>query len=125
VFGFYHPQQWADFLEVPHPQFSRVLKDWRVYHVKKMLRRLMVKHAAEKRKPVMSQSAATRSRAGTTLSIDHSVMDRCGNLLRCPWSWDSGRDHTVIRGQDFLGMVCTIEHIAWPLHGLFCPKQGR
>jgi hypothetical protein len=101
------------------------LKDWSVYHVKKMLLRFMVKPAAEKLKPGMSQSAATRSRAGTTLSIDNSVMDRCGKLLRCTWSWYSGRYHQVIRGQDLLGIVFTIHHIAFPVHVLFCPKQGR
>jgi hypothetical protein len=31
----------------------------------------------------------------------------------------------VIRGQDVLGIVVTINHIALPLHLLFCPKQGR
>ena len=93
--------------------------------MKKMLLRFMVKPAAEKLKPVMSKSAATRSRAGTTLSIDNSVMDRCGRLLRCTWSWYSGRYHQVIRGQDLLGIVLTIHHIAFPLHLLFCPKQGR
>jgi hypothetical protein len=125
LFGFYNPKQLADFLEVPHQQFYTELKEWSVYHVKKMLLRFMVKQAAEKLKPVMSQSAATRSRAGTTLSIDHSVMDRLGNLLRCTWSWYSGRYHKVIRGQDLLGIVFTIGHIALPLHLLFCPKQGR
>jgi hypothetical protein len=125
VFGFYNPKQLADFLEVPHQQFYTELKEWSVYHVKKMLLRFMVKQAAEQLKPVMSKSAATRSRAGTTLSIDNSVMDRCGKLLRCTWSWYSGRYHKVIRGQDLLGIVLTIHHIAFPLHLLFCPKQGR
>jgi len=125
LFGFYNPKQLADFLEVPHQQFYTVLKDWSVYQVKKMLLCFMVKQAAEKLKPVMSKSAATRSRAGTTLSIDNSVIDRFGNLLRCTWSWYSGRYHKVIRGQDLLGIVLTIEHIALPLHLLFCPKQGR
>jgi len=125
LFGFYNPKQLADFLEVPHQQFYTELQDWSVYHVKKMLLRFMVKQAAEKLKPVMSKSAATRSRAGTTLSIDNSVMDRCGKLLRCTWSWYSGRYHKVIRGQDLLGIVFTIHHLALPLHLLFCPKQGR
>jgi hypothetical protein len=31
----------------------------------------------------------------------------------------------VIRGQDLLGMVLTIHPLAFPLHLLFCPKQGR
>ena len=67
LFGFYNPKQLADFLEVPHQQFYTELKDWSVYHVKKMLLRFMVKQAAEHLKPVMSKSAATRSRAGMTL----------------------------------------------------------
>jgi hypothetical protein len=87
LFGFYNPKQLADFLEVPHQQFYTELTDWSVYHVKKMLLRFMVKQTAEKLKPVMSKSAATRSRAGTTLSIDNSVMERFGKLLRCTWSW--------------------------------------
>jgi len=90
-----------------------------------MLLRFMVKQAAEQRKPVLSKSAATRSRAGMTLSIDNSVMDRFGKLLRCTWNWYSGRYHKVIRGQDLLGIVFTINHIAFPLPLLFCPKQGR
>ena len=125
VFGFYNPKQLADFLEVPHQQFYAELKDWSVYHVKKMLLRFMVRKAAEELKPVMSKSASTQSRAGMTLSIDNSVMDRFGKLIRCTYSWYSGRYHKVIRGQDLLGVVLTINHIALPLHLLFCPKQGR
>jgi hypothetical protein len=66
VFGVYNPKQLADFLAVPPQQCSTEWKDWRVSQVKKMLRRFLVKHAAETRKPVMSKRAATRSRAGTT-----------------------------------------------------------
>jgi hypothetical protein len=125
LFGFYNPKPLADFLDVPHQKFYAELKDWSIYHVKKMLLRFMVKQAAEKLKPVMSKSASTQSRAGMTLSIDNSVMDRFGKLIRCTYSWYSGRYHKVIRGQDLLGIVLTINHLAWPLHLLFCPKQGR
>jgi hypothetical protein len=125
LFGFYNPKQLADFLEVPHQKFYAELKDWSIYHVKKMLLRFMVKQAVEKLKPVMSKSASTRSRAGATLSIDNSVIDRFGKLIRCAYSWYSGRYHKVIRGQDLLGIVLTINSLALPLHLLFCPKQGR
>jgi hypothetical protein len=125
LFGFYNPKHLADFLDVPHQRFYAELNDWSVYQVKKMLLRFMVHQAAEKLNPVVNKSAATRSRAGTTLSIDNSVLDRFGRLLRCTWSWYSGRYHRVIRGQDLLGVVLTIEPIALPLHLLFCPKQGR
>jgi hypothetical protein len=84
-----------------------------------------VKQAVEHLKPVLHKSPATQSRAGMTLSIDNSVMDRFGKLLRCTWNWYSGRYHKVIRGQDLLGVVFTINQIALPLHLLFCPKQGR
>jgi hypothetical protein len=85
----------------------------------------MIKQAVEHLKPALQKSAATQSRAGLTLSIDNSVMDRFGKLLRCTWNWYSGRHHKVIRGQDLLGIVLTINQIALPLHLLFGPKQGR
>ena len=93
--------------------------------MKKMLLRFMVKQASEQLKPVMSKSDATKSRAGMSLSIDNSVIDRFGKLIRCTYSWYSGRYHKVIRGQDLLGIVLTINPIALPLHLIFCPKQGR
>ena len=37
LFGFYNPKQLADFLEVPHQNFYTELKNWSIYHVKKML----------------------------------------------------------------------------------------
>jgi hypothetical protein len=64
--GFYNPKPLADFLEVPHQNFSTELKHWRISHVKKLLLRFMGKQAAEQLTPVMSTSAATRSRAGMT-----------------------------------------------------------
>jgi len=72
----------------------------------------MVKQGVEHLKPVLNKSAATQSRAGMTLSIDNSVIDRFGKLLRCTWSWFSGRCHGVVRGQDLLGIVLTINHMA-------------
>ena len=125
LFGFYNPKELADFLDIPHQSFYAKLKGLSLYHVKKMLRLFMVKKAAEELKSVMSKSDPTISRAGVTLSIDNSVMDRFGKLLRCTYNWFSGRHHKVIRGQDLLGIVLTINQIALPLHLLFCPKQGR
>src|SRR5882724_1915300 len=124
-FGFYNPKQLADFLGIPRQKFYTELKHWGAYHLKKMLLHFMVKQAVEYLKPVLHKSAGTQSRAGMTLSIDTSVIDRFGKLLKCTWSWFSGRHHDGVRGQDLLGIVLTINHIALPLHLLFCPKQGR
>jgi hypothetical protein len=87
LFGLYNPKQLADFLGVPHQSFSTHLKDWSLYHLKAMLIRFMVKQAAEQLAPVLAKSDATRSRAGLSLSIDNSVIDRLGKFLRCTWSW--------------------------------------
>ncbi len=124
-FGFYNPKQLADFLDIPHQKLYAQLKDCSLYYIKEILVRFMVKQAVEHLKPALSKSAATQSRSSMTLSIDNSVIDRLGKLLRCTWSWYSGRHHDVVRGQDLLGIVLTIHHIALPLHLLFCPKQGR
>ena len=106
----------ADFLDIPHQKFYTQLKDWSVYDLKEMLLCFMIKQAVEHLKPVLHKSVATQSRSGLTLSIDNSVMDRFGKLLRCTWSWYSGRYHKVIRGQDLLGVVFTINQMALPLH---------
>jgi len=125
LFGFYNPKQLADFLDIPPQQLYKHLKDWSLYYLKSMLVRFMITQAVEHLKPVLQKSAATQSRAGVTLSVDNSVIDRFGKFLRCTWSWYSGRCHDVIRGQDLLGIVLTINHMALPLHLLFCSKQGR
>src|ERR1043166_1729908 len=125
LFGFYNPKQLADFLDIPHQKLYTQWKEWSLYYLKEMLIRFMVKQAVEHLKPVLQKSAATQSRAGLTLSVDNSVIDRLGKFFRCTWSWYSGRCHDVVRGQDLLGIVLTINHMALPLHLLFCSKQGR
>ena len=125
LFGYYNPKQLADFLDIPHQQLYSHLKDWSLYHLKKMLISFMVKQAAEELGPILAKSDATRSRAAMTLSIDNSVIDRLGKFLRCNWSWYSGRCKQVVLGQDLLGIVLTINQVALPVHLLFCSKQGR
>jgi len=125
LFGLYNPTQLADFLGVPPQAFYTPLKDWSLYHLKTMLLRFMVKQAAEHLGPVLAKSAATRSRAGLSLSIDNRVIARLGTFLRCTWSWESGRCKHGGQGQDWLGVVLTLHQVALPVHLLFCAKQGR
>ena len=63
-------------------------------------------------------------RANITLSVDDSVIDRVGKRLRCTYSWYSGRWKKVVKGQNLLGIVLTINGKVLPLHLLFCSKQG-
>ena len=125
LFGYYNPKQFADFLDIPHQQLYSYLKDWSLYHLKKMLISFMVKQAAEELGPILDKSDATRSRVGMTLSIDNSVIDRLGKFLRCTWSWYSGRCKKIVQGQDLLGIILTLNQVALPIHLLFCSKQGR
>lgn len=124
-FGLYNPKQLADFLGIPHQRLYRELKTWSLYRLKKLLFRFMVKQAAEELKPILKKSDATKSRAGISLSVDNSVIDRLGRLLRCTWSWYSGRAKQVVHGQDLLGIVLTLNRLVFPLHLLFVSKQGR
>jgi len=124
-FGCYNPKQLADYLGVNHQGLYAHLKELSLYTVKKLLVKFMVSMGAEKLKAVLSKSGSTRSRACITLSVDNSVIDRLGRMLRCTWSWYSGRWKKVVNGNDLLGIVMTINGIAIPLHLLFCSKQGR
>jgi len=124
-FGVYNPKQLADFLGIPHHRLYSELKGWSLYRLKKLLFRFMVRQAAEELRPVLLKSAATRSRARISLSADNSVIDRLGRMLRCTWSWYSGRAKKVVNGQDLLGVVLTLNRRVFPLHLLFVSKQGR
>jgi len=123
-FRFYNPKELADFLEIPHQQLYVNIKDWSLHYLREVLLRFMVKQAVEALKPLLEKSAASQSRAGLTLSVDNSVIDRVGRILRCTWSWYSGRWKKVVNGQDLLGIVMTINGKVLPLYLWFCSKQG-
>ena len=123
-FKCYNPKEFADFIGIPFQQLYAQLQDWSVYYLREMLVRFLVHQAEEELKAVLAKSAATQSRAGITLSVDNSVIDRLGKLLRCTWSWYSGRWKKVVTGQDLLGVVLTINGKSVPLYLWFCAKQG-
>jgi len=124
-FGCYNPKQLADYLGVAHHHLYRNLKESGLYTVKRLLVRFMAGQAAEVIKPVLEKSDSTRSRAGITLSVDNSVIDRLGKMLRRTWNWYGGRWKKVVRGNDLLGVVMTFNGIAFPSCLMFCSKQGR
>ena len=124
-FGFYNPEELADFMGISSRNFYSDLKSFSIYSLKAMLLKFMVKHAAESLKPVIGKSPSTISRSGITLSVDNSVIDRLGRMFRCTYSWYSGRWKKVVNGNDLLGIVMTLNGIVFPLHLLFCSKQGR
>jgi hypothetical protein len=74
---------------------------------------------------VLSQSAATYSRAGISMHVDDSVIERVGKQIRCTYKWYSGRFKQVVTGNDLLGIVLSCNGLILPLHLMFCSKQGR
>jgi hypothetical protein len=124
-FGLYNPKEFADYLNIPFQNLYRHLKEFSLFQLRKMLVRFMVRQTTELLGSVLEKSAATRSRAGITLAVDNSVIDRVGRMIRCTYSWYSGRWKKVVNGNDLLGIVMTIGGIPMPLHLLFCSKQGR
>jgi hypothetical protein len=124
-FGFYNPKELADYLGINSNNFYSHLKTFSIYGIKTMLMKFMVKQAAENLKEVLEKSPSTISRGGITLSVDNSVIDRFGKMFRCTYSWYSGRWKKVVNGNDLLGVVMTSNKMVFPLHLLFCPKNGR
>ncbi|WYD82305.1 MAG: hypothetical protein V8K32_07920 [Candidatus Electrothrix gigas] len=124
-FGFYNPKELADYLGINSSNFYSHLKIFSIYSIKTILMKFMVKQAAENLKEVLEKSPSTISRGGITLSVDNSVIDRFGKMFRCTYSWYSGRWKKVVNGNDLLGVVMTSNKMVFPLHLLFCPKNGR
>src|SRR2546428_5551351 len=105
LFGFYNPKQLADFLEVPHQKFYAELKDWSIYHVKKMLLRFMVKQAAEKLKTAFHREGIDITQLPLTLDsgyVSHELRDRLHQL---------GFSHIIIAGKG--NYVFTIDGQKW------------
>lgn len=123
-FKCYNPKELADFLGIAHQHLYSTLQDWSLYYIREMLVRFLVKQVMDELKPLLKKSASTRSRAGLSLSVDNSVIDRLGRLLRCTWSWYSGRWKRVVNGHDLLGIVMTVNQKVFPLYLWFCAKQG-
>ena len=124
-FGLYNPKELADYLGINSNNFYSHLKTFSIYGIKTILMKFMVKQAAENLKEVLEKSPSTISRGGITLSVDNSVIDRFGKMFRCTYSWYSGRWKKVVNGNDLLGVVMTSNKMVFPLHLLFCPKNGR
>jgi len=75
----------------------------------------MVKIASERLKPVLQKSDATKSRAGISLSVDNSVINRFGKMIRCTYNWYSGRWKKVVNGNEERSIILTINGMAIPL----------
>jgi hypothetical protein len=125
VFGLYTPKEMADYLGIHSQKLYTHLKCLSLHSLQKLLLRFMVKQAAEQLNQILSKSAATYSRAGVSMHVDDSVIERVGKQIRLTYKWYSGRFKQVVRGNDLLGIVVSFNGLILPVHFMFCSKQGR
>jgi hypothetical protein len=125
LFGWYHPNQLADALELPKSALYTHLADWSLEQWKKFLFSRGCHQAIEPIKLTESMSASTQSRRRMTIGVDDTVMDRNGKVLSDCYHGYSGRFHSVINGHSIIAITLKIGGVVVPLSVRFVGKQGR
>ena len=125
LMGFYNPNQLADYLGLNKTELYRRIKDWSVYQWKRMLMIVGCEYALSAIRDSLSKSDATKSRRRITLSVDDTVIKRCGQLLSYTYSWWSGQYHRTVNGQNLLAITVRIGERVIPLSIRPVGKQGR
>ena len=83
------------------------------------------KEAIKEVQRIEDMSPATKSRYRITLTIDDTVIDRMGRLIKMTYNWYSGRWKKVVKGQNIIGIAITIGDRVIPLSVRLVAKQGR
>ena len=125
LMGFYNPNQLADYLGLDKNALYRELRDWSLYKLKRMLTLAGCHCALDPIRETLSKSAATQSRNRITISVDDTVLKRCGQCLSYIYSWWSGQYNRVIDGQNLLAVTIRIGSRVFPLSIRPVGKQGR
>lgn len=124
-FGIFNPKQLADYMEIEYRYLYREIKKLSLYKVQNLLLKLMVNELAPRLKETLNKSASTVSRASICFSVDNSVINRYGKMIRCTWRWYSGNCKKIVNGQDLMGIVININGFVFPISLKYCSKQGR
>ena len=125
AFGYYNPNQLADRLGLTKSQLYQELKSWSLYQWRRQLMLIGCEYALQRLQELETKSAATKSRMRVTISVDDTVVDRCGKALSLTYSWWSGRHKKVVQGQNLLGITLKVGHEVIPLVIRPIGKQGR
>lgn len=124
VFGVYTPNQLSEILGIPKSKLYEEVKNWSIYQWRRMLILVGCEFALRELKEVREKSESTKSRKRITLSVDDTVLQRCGKILSLTYSWYSGRVKKIVRGQNILGIVIRIGKVVIPLALRPVGKQG-
>ncbi len=125
LMGFYNPNQLADYLGLDKNALYRELRSWSLYQFKRMLTLASCHCALEPIRQTLEKSASTQSRNRITISVDDTVLKRCGACLSYIYSWWSGQYNRVIDGQNLLAVTIRIGARVFPLSIRPVGKQGR
>ena len=125
MFGIFTPSQLAQTLKIDKNKIYRELKKWSVYQMRRIFCEFGCKEAIKEIKRIEQMSPATRSRYRITLTIDDTVIDRLGRLIKMTYNWYSGRWKKTVKGQNIIGIAITIGDRIIPLGVRLVAKQGR
>jgi hypothetical protein len=81
--------------------------------------------ALEPIRETLAKSASTQSRNRITISVDNTVLKRCGQFLSYVYSWWSGQYNRTLDGQNLLAITIRIGQIVISLSIRTVSKQGQ
>jgi hypothetical protein len=92
---------------------------------KKLLQQVCYQAAFAQLTVMAAQSPASVSRACMVVALDDTLIRRLGDQLGLVWSWWSGMEKRVRRGQNVIALVLVIGDRVIPLDVRIASKQGR
>jgi hypothetical protein len=125
IFEIFTPNQMAEIMEIDKNKVYRAINSWSIYLLRRMFLIAGCQEAVKVIKERLSMSPATLSRARITISVDDTVIDRLGRVIRLTYSWYSGKHKKVVRGQNIIAITIKIGDRIIPLCIRPVGKQGR
>lgn len=125
IFQIFTPNQMAEILGIDKNKVYGAIKSWSVYLLRRMFLIAGCQEAVRLIRERLSMSPATLSRARITISVDDTVIDRLGRIIRLTYSWFSGKHKKVVRGQNIIAITVKVDDRIIPLCIRPVGKQGR
>jgi hypothetical protein len=125
IFEIFTPNQMAEILGIDKSKIYGAIKSWSVYLLRRMFLIAGCQEAVRLIRERLSMSPATLSRARITISVDDTVIDRLGRIIRLTYNWFSGKHKKVVRGQNIIAITVKVDDRIIPLCIRPVGKQGR
>jgi hypothetical protein len=125
IFEIFTPNQMAEIMGIDKNQIYGSINSWSIYLLRRMFLIAGCQEAVKVVKERLAMSPATLSRARITMSVDDTVIDRLGRVIRLTYSWYSGKHKKVVRGQNIIAITIKVDDRIIPLCIRPVGKQGR